>query len=221
MTRALAASLCAVVLFLAAPSAQQPTLPAGAARAELPAQPSRHAEEGRPLVRSYRPFEVGGGTQTWAIVQDSRGVIYAATNGAVLEFDGASWRRIPTALNGSVRAMAIDATGRMYIAGAKSLGYLEPDAAGALKYVSLLDRLPANTPPFNEVWRVFCLADAVWFQSESALFRWANNSMTVVPATSRFNRSSSVDGKIYVPTPESGLTVLEGTALKRFPAPSS
>ena len=95
MTRALAASLSAVVLFLAAPSAQQSTLPAGAAHAELTAQPSRHAEEGRPLVRSYRPFEVGGGTQTWAIVQDSRGVIYAGTNAAVLEFDGASWRRIP------------------------------------------------------------------------------------------------------------------------------
>ncbi len=122
MTRAFAASLCAVVLFLAAPSAQQPTLPAGAARAELPAQPSRHAEEGRPLVRSYRPFEVGGGTQTWAIVQDSRGVIYAATNGAVLEFDGASWRRIPTTLNGSVRALAIDATGRMYVAGSQIAG---------------------------------------------------------------------------------------------------
>ena len=123
----------------------------------------------------------------------------------------------PVTLNGSVRALAIDATGRIYVAGTKSLGYLEPDAAGACRYVSLLDRLPANTPAFNEVWRVFCLADAVWFQSESGLFRWANNSMTVVPATSRFNRSSSVDGKIYVPTPESGLTVLEGSTLKALP----
>jgi signal transduction histidine kinase/CheY-like chemotaxis protein/ligand-binding sensor domain-containing protein len=217
MTRAFAALVCAALVLQAAPSAQQPAPTPITPGAVLPAQPSRHAEEGRPLVRSYRPFEVGGGTQTWAIVQDSRGVIYAATNGAVLEFDGASWRRIPITLNGSVRALAIDAAGRMYAAGAKSLGYLEPDASGALQYVSLLDRLPANTQPFNEVWRVFCLADAVWFQSENALFRWANNSMTVVPATSRFNRSSSVDGRIYVPTPESGLTVLEGTTLKALP----
>ena len=126
MTRAFAASLCAVVLFLAAPSAQQPTPPAGAARAELPAQPSRHAEEGRPLVRSYRPFEVGGGTQTWALVQDARGVIYAATNAAVLEFDGASWRRITVTLTGSVRALAIDATGRIYVGGARRSAISNP-----------------------------------------------------------------------------------------------
>jgi signal transduction histidine kinase/CheY-like chemotaxis protein len=217
MTRAFAASLCAAVLCQAVLISAQQASPPGSAGDATTAGPARHAEEGRPLVRSYRPFEVGGGTQTWALVQDSRGVIYAGTNTAVLEFDGASWRRIPVTSTGSVRALAIDATGRIYAAGSGALGYLEPDAAGALRYVSLLDRLPPNTPSFNEVWRVFCLADAVWFQSESALYRWANNAMTVVPAASRFNRSSSVDNRVYVPTPESGLTVLEGTVLKPLP----
>src|SRR5207342_2687229 len=62
-------------------------------------------EEGRPFIRAYQPLEIGGGSQTWCIAQDRRGVMYFATNAAVLEFDGVSWRRIEIGDNaGSVRA---------------------------------------------------------------------------------------------------------------------
>ena len=61
---------------------------AGAAGAQAPPPVTPTLEEGRALVRVHRPREVGGGGQTWAFVQDPRGVIYAGTNGAVLVFDG-------------------------------------------------------------------------------------------------------------------------------------
>ena len=74
----------------------------------------RSAEEGRPFIRGYAPMNVGGNGQFWAIVQDKRGVIYAGTGAAVLEFDGASWRRIPLgSLVGVARSLAIDDTGRI------------------------------------------------------------------------------------------------------------
>ena len=80
-----------------------------------------------------------------AIVQDKRGVIYAGTGGAVLEFDGASWRRIPlSSLVTVARSMAIDDNGRIYVGAVDELGYLEPDAKGELQFVSLLDKLPAE-----------------------------------------------------------------------------
>ena len=177
---------------------------------------SRHAEEGRPIIRAYRPLELGGGSQTWSILQDHRGVMYIATNGAILEFDGASWRRIPVGeTGGSVRSMAIDEAGRIYVGSVGRFGYLAPDATGNLAFVALA--VPDGAPAFSDVWRTFVTAEGVLFQSERAIFRWADNRMTVVRPASRFHRASLVDGRVYVTTPEGGLNVLEGTTVRPLP----
>ena len=87
------------------------TLPVPDAPAQPAASPSpapsprsgRHPEEGRPLVRTYRPADVAGDGQNWAIVQDARGVLYAGSASGVLEFDGVTWRLIETPLLSTVR----------------------------------------------------------------------------------------------------------------------
>jgi signal transduction histidine kinase/DNA-binding response OmpR family regulator len=186
--------------------------------AQTPPVAARHPEEGRPLIRTYKPIEVGGGGQTWAILQDPRGVIYVATNGVVLEFDGATWRRVPVGESGgSVRSLALDDNGRIYVAAAGTFGYLAPDARGDMQYVSLVERLPADAPTFTDVWRVFVTRDAVLFQAQAALFRWADDKLTVIRPASRFNRASIVDGRVYLTTPEAGLNVLDGTTLRTMP----
>ena len=179
-----------------------------------PAASTRHPEEGRPFIRNYRPTEVGGGAQTWAIVQDKRGVIYAGTNGAVLEFDGAAWRRIKAAASGSVRSLAIDESGRIYVGGTTTFGYLVPDERGELQYVALDSRLPQEARKFNDVWRTFATKEGMLFQTERTIFRWAHESLSVIPAASRFNRASLVDDRLYLTTPEAGLNVLEGDTLR-------
>ena len=87
---------------------------AGNSPAPAKAASVRHPEEGRPFIRAYQPLEIGGGSQTWAILQDRRGVMYFGTNGAILVFDGANWRRIAIAASGgnSIRGMVEDADGR-------------------------------------------------------------------------------------------------------------
>jgi signal transduction histidine kinase/DNA-binding response OmpR family regulator len=213
MTRFVVLSL-GIVLASAIPSPGQS--PSGVPPA--PASPAGSSEEGRPLVRTYQPIEIGGGSQTWCILQDRRGVLYFGVNSAVLEFDGASWRRIPVAATGAaVRSMAIDDTGRIYVGSVGTFGYLEPDATGALRFASLIDRLPGDAPAFNDVWRTFITKDGVWFQTARALFRWANGAMTVVRPASVFNRASLVNGQVYLTTPETGLNVIEGTTLKPLP----
>ncbi len=207
----------ALLLLVAAPTfAQGPTPPLSSG--PPPSSSLRHPEEGRPLIRSYQPLEVGGGSQTWSILQDRRGVMYIGTNSAVLEFDGASWRRIPIgSIGGSVRSLDIDDAGRIYVASTGTFGYLAPDATGNLQFVSLNDRLPADAPSFSEVWRVFVAKDGVLFQTERAIFRWARETMTVIRPATRFNRASFVDGRLYVATPENGLNVLDGNTLRPLP----
>ena len=113
--------------------------------AQVPASaPPRHPEEGRPFIRAYRPEDVGGGGQNWAIVQDRRGVIYVGSTSGVLEFDGSTWRLIESPDRGVVRSLAISEDGRIYVGCNGEFGYLAPDGTGELHYVSLLDHVPQD-----------------------------------------------------------------------------
>lgn len=212
---ALGASVSGAQAPLAPPRASSP------ADAPSAAAPLRHPEEGRPFVRTYQPIEVGGNGQNWAIVQDPRGILYVGSAAGVLEFDGARWRLIETPTLDTVRSLAVDARGRVYAGGVGDFGYLGPGANGELAWVSLLERVPEGDRAFNDVWRTFVTPEGVVFESERVMFRWAGEKMDVIRADTRFNRASMVDGRVYVPVPEVGLTVLEGTTLRPLPGTAS
>jgi signal transduction histidine kinase/DNA-binding response OmpR family regulator len=198
-------------------SAQAPPS-APAAPAPVSATATRPYEEGRPIVRGYAPTSVGGNSQIWAIVQDKRGVIYAATNGAILEFDGATWRRIPlSSLVTVARSMAIDDNGRIYVGAVNELGYLEPNETGEMRFVSLVDKLPPAEREMAVVWRTMVTPGGIVFQSDTSLFRWSGGAFTTVKAPSKFRRASVVDGRVYVVTPENGLNVVENDRLRSLP----
>jgi signal transduction histidine kinase/DNA-binding response OmpR family regulator len=207
-------SLLTFGLLLALPPAAfgQPTSPAAAVSS------MRNPEEGRPFVRIYQPPELGGAGQIWCIVQDQRGVLYFGTNGAVLEFDGAAWRRI--ALKESVqtaRSLAVAPSGRIYLGAVGDLGYLAPSPTGAPQFVSLLDRVPEADRSFADVWRTFISGDSVYFQTERAVFIWAHDRIQVIRPISRFHRASFAEGRMYVPVPETGLNVVDGSTLRPLP----
>ncbi len=176
-----------------------------------------HAEAGRPIIRSFSPEEYGGGAQNWAIIQDHRGLLYVGGTNGVLEYDGVTWRLILTPNQGTVRSLAIDGDGRIWAGAVNDLGHLEPNGAGELRFVSLTDRIPENERGFGDVWRTHVLADGVYFQTETALYRWAGGQMRVLKPSVRFNRSSAVDGRLYVPQTGVGMTVLEGDTFRPLP----
>ena len=116
--------------------------------------------------------------------------------------------------SGSVRSLAIDESGRIYVGGGTTFGYLVPDEQGELQYVALDSRLPQEARKFNDVWRTFATKEGMLFQTERTIFRWAHESLSIIPAASRFNRASLVDDRLYLTTPEAGLNVLEGDTLR-------
>ena len=162
-----------------------------ASAAPVPA--NRNNEEGRPFIRAYQPLEIGGGSQTWCIVQDRRGVLYFGTNAAVLEFDGVSWRRIQIGDNaGSVRALG-DRRQRSDLG--RDRGQLRlprcqmPAASSGTS--AWLDRLPRGCAGLRR--RVATLRDATMASSSrprAPLFVWAHEKMSVIQTTTRFGRAS-------------------------------
>ena len=97
-----------------------------------------------PVLKNYSPRDYNGGPQTWTILQDHRGIMYFGnSSGAILEYDGVSWRKIfvPSSV---VRSLVADETGKIWVGLSENFGYLSPDAAGTLHFVSLLDKVPAR-----------------------------------------------------------------------------
>ena len=225
MTRLPIGVLAAICLSTAA-GAQITTRPDANARpgvpaADAPAPGGRHPEEGRPFIRTYAPLDVNAAGQNWSMVQDARGVIYVGSQSGVIEFDGVNWRLIQMRNLATVRSLAIDAAGVVYVGAQLDFGYLAPDASGSMQYVSLTDKIPEGARSFTDVWRTWSTPSGVLYQTEQAIYRWANGAITVIRPPSRLNRSSLVDGRLYVTLPETGLNVLEGDTFKPLPGTAS
>ncbi|MEO7157097.1 MAG: hypothetical protein ABI039_06025, partial [Vicinamibacterales bacterium] len=179
---------------------------------------ARHAEAGGLLIRHYPPEIYNGGGQNWAMLQDGRGIIYVGSTSALLEYDGVTWRRIQTPTKTTIRSLAADATGRIWVGAVGDLGYVEPDEHGESRFVSMIDKLPADLRVFEDVWRTFAAPDGVYFQTQLAIFRWANGAMKVWRPTGRiFNRAQFANNTLYVGQTGGVLMALRGDQLEPVP----
>ncbi len=159
------------------------------------------------------------GGEFWTILQDRRGVMYFGSDSVILEYDGVTWRKIflPTDV---VRSLAVDDTGRIWVGGAAIFGYLAPDAAGTLQFVSLLDKVPVEQRHFTSVWQTLVTPQGIFFRSYEELFRWDGQKMQVwSPAQpkARFEALSMIRGHIYTSQDGIGLQEIVGDELRNLP----
>jgi len=183
--------------------------------------PAASIEAGLPFIRNFDPRSYGAAAQNWSLAQDRQGVIYVGNvDGAVLAFDGARWQRIAVPNRATVRSLALGADGRIYVGTVGNLGYLEPDAAGQLRFVSLLDKIPSKERDFADVWSIHPTADGVFFATSTQLFRYRDGAMEVWKPKTSFHLSFLVDGKLYIRETGLGLLQLDGERLELSPGGS-
>lgn len=117
-----------------------PTAPTTASPAPAGIPNPQHT--GTPFLRAWTAEEYGASPVNWHVTQHpDTGFIYAANNYGVLEYDGASWRLIPTPEDGRTTTLVIDRAQTVWGAG-DDIFCLEPDATGTLRARSQLARLP-------------------------------------------------------------------------------
>jgi hypothetical protein len=113
-------------------------------------------------------------------------------SGGIHQYDGAVWRSIPV-LSAVVRSLALDSAGKIWVGASGELGYLEPDTAGALHYVSLLDKVPPEHRGFfTDLWQVLITPAGNFFRSYSRLFRWDGKRMQVWASRNQFQALSEI-----------------------------
>jgi len=136
------------------------------------------AEQGFKNIKNFTSLDYDLLSQNWCITMDSRGIIYAANQGGVLEYDGVSWQTIDVPHH-EVRALAVGPDGKIYIGGVNEIGFLEPDQNGKLHYVSLLNHLEENQRDFSNVYQLAASKQGVFFRTSNKLFRRHNGHLTV------------------------------------------
>lgn len=127
---------------------------------------------GIPFIKNYTGKEFQASEQNWSIVQDKRGVIYAANNeNGILEYDGVEWRVIPLPKPTVVQSLTVDTNGIVYVGAVEEIGYLAPNELGKMQYVSLVNK--TDTSLFNtnrEFYKIHSDNDFVYFSGVKGTF---------------------------------------------------
>ncbi|NIM13233.1 MAG: response regulator [Candidatus Aminicenantes bacterium] len=156
----------------------------------------------------------------WCVLQDRRGIIYVGNLGGLLEYDGVSRRYIKIP-NRTVRSMAMDEEGTLYIGGNGEIGFLTPNSKGMLQYVSLMEHLSSDKRNFSKVWRTHYTKEGIYFWTSKLIFRWNSRQkkMRVWEAEPNclFNRSFVCGGKFFVQQRPWGLMQMVNDSLQLIP----
>lgn len=142
---------------------------------------------------------------------------FGNTNG-ILRYDGVNWHLIRTEKNTTVRALAMDKDGRIYVGGQSEFGYLVPDSSGVQKFHSLVPKLRPEERNFTDVWNVYIASDGIYFVSSERLFRLDQYGFVQSwKAKSSIFNSYLIDGKVLIDDKKNGLMGLDNDNLVAVP----
>lgn len=165
---------------------------------------------GQPAIDNFDKYAYQAHNQNWAIVQDSRGVMYFGNRIGLLEYDGSNWILYDKEINPIIRSIEKDKNGLLMLGTSGDFGYVAPDAAGEVKFYSLKNKVPADYRDFGDVVKVHVSNDGVYFQSLSLLFYYDYDTITVIKPETGFHLSFMADGVLYVREPGVGLHLVSG-----------
>ncbi|HKR63813.1 MAG TPA: diguanylate cyclase [Thermoanaerobaculia bacterium] len=178
------------------------------------------AERGLPLLTVY-PAEVHkAGPQTFAVAQDSRGLLYFGNLHGLLTYDGAWWSLQSLPEEQAPLSIATDANGRVVIGLVNDFGSVARGASGAFEFHSLLPLVPAAKREFGDVRNVCSTSAGFLFVAEKTLLLWDGTKVRVGPEFDRENgpRDCYVDGGTIYLRGTNGLHTFDPATFRTQPA---
>ncbi len=162
-----------------------------------------YRETGNPFQRYFSPNEdLGQNAQTWSVAQDYRGLIYVATAGGIVEYDGVSWQPINLPNNQVVRCLVTDSSGVLYVGAEGDFGKLIPNPAGKgeMIFFSLKNALPEEARGFANIWSLHCYENKIYINAGSHIVVFSESGATVIKAQrpENFHTAFLVNGTYYV-----------------------
>ncbi len=131
------------------------------------------AARGLPLFSAFEVPPTRHNGEVWAFTAGDDGQLWIGSDELSL-FDGKTRERIelPSGTY-AVRALARDATGRLWLGSIDEIGYLDRTATGVWRYVSMREQLrSAGIDQLRDVWFAADTARGMVFVTEQRVLRW-------------------------------------------------
>ncbi len=127
-------------------------------------------------VTNYNRSVYSAGDQNWAIDLDNAGNLYVGNTKGLLILKGASFSLYEMPLKTPVRSVRF-LDGLIYSGSFEDFGYWQKDAAGNLKYHSLVPLLNGIDLRNEEFWRIKKHEGSIYFQSFGKLLRYNGSAI--------------------------------------------
>ncbi len=176
------------------------------------------SQETRYPVTNYSTREYGRDFHptNMAIVQDSRGLIYAANGFKLLEFDGSDWKSYPINKEKWILSLAVDSSGVIYAGSQNEFGLFEADRNGMLTYRSLSDSLEPEDFDFSNIWKVHAFSGGVIFQAEEKLFIYKDGRTVAINPETTFHTSFVANNRFFIRQRDIGLMEWKDNSLVKI-----
>jgi len=161
---------------------------------------------GLPAIRNYKSNDYNAATQIYDVKQDKAGILYFANDDGLLTFDGNYWKVYPMPNHTSIKAIAIDASGKIYAGGQDEVGYFYPNEHGVLKFHSIKQLLPEQAKQFADIWDIVIDGDQIFFRTIEAIFQYKNNHITVFDAPDGWKYLTKANQSVFAFDKEAGLS---------------
>ncbi len=185
---------------------------------DAPMLPAFESEAGQLLRQHFAPEAYDASPENWDAAQDDRGFLYVGNTDGVLIYDGRSWRLEPSANRTAVKSLTRSEAGTIFVGAEGEFGKMRPDSLGRVRYVSLVDHVPAADSAFGQVRRVVTAGEDVYFLAPKRLFRWTPGTESITTWTSergQFTSLNVVRGTPHVAVEGWGLAAVEADTLRR------
>ncbi|MCE7064963.1 ATP-binding protein [Dyadobacter sp. CY326] len=167
-----------------------------------------------PFITNYVTDDYKAALQNWALLQADNGIVYAANNSGVLEFDGTTWRLIKTTEGSPARSMAKTSSGRIFVGGSGEVGYLAANAQNEIVFYSLKNKLDSANWDFGNVWFTYARGNSVFFICDQYILKWDQGKFSVWKSNmGTLGFAWMIRETLYVSVSGKGLMKLEGNGL--------
>ncbi len=167
-------------------------------------------------VASFTRNKYEAGTQNWDIAQDAKNRLYIANNEGLLVYNGTDWHLYPVPNKTILRSIGFGMESKLYVGAQDELGYFATDKVGRLQYTSLKYLLPVKDQRFTDVWQLEVLGKDVFFRTDTKIFKFDGEQLTVYPASSVWLSLHKHQGQILAHDRQTGLLIYQNNAWQPF-----
>ncbi len=168
-------------------------------------------EGGFPMVHRFTAAEYGYHPANRQVVVAPNGLVYAANEEGLLEYDGTTWRLIPLPGRRTPLQLAFSHTGDLLVGATADFGHLEPDSLYRPTFRSLLPSDSEERGRFDRTLAVLPGPDGTWFVTANRIFDVRPDTLLLVTSPSPIQHAFVQRDTLFASIWGQGMSVLGRT----------